>query len=483
MTATAGTREYCRTFSATTKHVINPDKPGKTLCGRNVMSKCAGILPHMRDMYYGLPTCEGCETSATKRGLVEGPEIYREYAPKIIRYVERFTGTACIVHADYPHGTLCGVGINDDSERRADTGGLPVCTDCQTSATEEGYYHADEQTAASANDTCTETTHVTSENANDHDVQGDAPEVVTWALTSSSADVRHIIDPHIPAPADGHQQTLCGATGRHTHPSRTLEPWSPWARTTVCRRCDATAKTRGMVTQDQLSDCHRWTICHGKSGNGPAMFVVYAASEAQVRAIVSQVAERAGTAWPASLVDWGFTVHREIGPTLCNHANAWYAALERAGMDRHTYEATRSREQADRAAALTAAPDPALMDGDDAEAVVAWEVWLEVEQADGSTWRRHPGLPPLMSAAFAAGCSAGRQGAARVRIQGQVATRAGEYSAQAAVGHLIFMASDLLIRAGITDTRIVDIYARPITVQEAYKEQEQGHPMRFLPLG
>lgn len=37
MTATAdNTKVYCRTHSATTKHVENPDRPGRTLCGHQI---------------------------------------------------------------------------------------------------------------------------------------------------------------------------------------------------------------------------------------------------------------------------------------------------------------------------------------------------------------------------------------------------------------------------------------------------------------
>uniref|UniRef100_UPI003F495F54 hypothetical protein n=1 Tax=Nonomuraea sp. CA-251285 TaxID=3240002 RepID=UPI003F495F54 len=142
---TAGTREYCRTFSATTKHVVNPAKPDKTLCGARVSTHCAGILRHMRDMYYGLPTCEKCDASATRRGLVEGPEIYREYQPRVIRYNARFDRLACIEDVDILNeerggtATLCGYGANI-SKRLDGLQGRKVCPDCQAQAEEDGYY-------------------------------------------------------------------------------------------------------------------------------------------------------------------------------------------------------------------------------------------------------------------------------------------------------------------------------------------------------
>lgn len=142
------TREYCRTFSATTKHVIHPDSPDKTLCGYNVSAPCAETLRRNREFYYGLETCGRCEKSAVSRGLVEGPEIYREEKPRVIRYAERFNGVACIIDADYS-STLCGFGIGE-SDARTDTTGLKPCKSCGQRAAEDGYYHADDQAEAQA---------------------------------------------------------------------------------------------------------------------------------------------------------------------------------------------------------------------------------------------------------------------------------------------------------------------------------------------
>lgn len=65
---------YCRTNSATTRHIINPDDQSKTLCGSRV------ALPEFyrgedgawrmagRSYMYDLPGCVRCDKSATRRG-------------------------------------------------------------------------------------------------------------------------------------------------------------------------------------------------------------------------------------------------------------------------------------------------------------------------------------------------------------------------------------------------------------------------------
>ncbi|MFF4989611.1 hypothetical protein ACFY19_20630 [Streptosporangium saharense] len=135
-------RDYVRTHSATTKHVANPDDPTRTLCGHAVSTRCAGILPHMRPYYYGLPTCVKCDGAANRRGLAEGAEIYRQYAPRIIRHVER-AGFSCIVNADTPETTLCGRAIslrlNDAPFDGTPAAALTPCASCRDFAALNGY--------------------------------------------------------------------------------------------------------------------------------------------------------------------------------------------------------------------------------------------------------------------------------------------------------------------------------------------------------
>jgi hypothetical protein len=186
-TVPAGTREYCRTFSATTKHVVNPANRDKTLCGARVSTYCAGILRHQRDFHYGLETCAKCEAGAAKRGLVEGPEVYRPYQPRVIRYNARFNGLACIEDVDMVDekrdgtATLCGVGANL-SKRLDGPQGRKVCPDCQARAEGDGYYHEEEVDAriARQNTACSEARTADLDPALVDGPDGDAP--VAWLV-------------------------------------------------------------------------------------------------------------------------------------------------------------------------------------------------------------------------------------------------------------------------------------------------------------
>ncbi|MBP2703503.1 hypothetical protein JOL79_06785 [Microbispora sp. RL4-1S] len=306
MSEQAPVREYARTHSATTKHVINPDKRERTLCGHVVRLEFAGCLPHSRDYTYGLDTCGKCERSAQRRGLVEGPEIYREYAPRIIRYVERFRGTACIKNVDYP-STVCGYGVGDEAGRdRDDVAHLRPCRECRTRASDDGYmtpeeYAAAEQAAEPLDlAALTPGTVVVPKTGTryalieflprhpdgDHlaywwaePVDGGrrmrlggadfafygwtieqppaeqgqddaAPAVITWAMTRCNGGVRHVVDPRAQLDeGEAGQRTLCGAGAWYTTPSTKLDPWSPWEQAVGCSRCTDAAKARGMITQ------------------------------------------------------------------------------------------------------------------------------------------------------------------------------------------------------------------------------------------
>lgn len=236
--STPGTREYCRTFSASTKHVVNPDKPGKTLCGAGVAMLCAGTLPHNRNEFYGLPTCAKCEAGATKRGLAEGPEIYRAYQPRVISYVKCFQNVACIANVDMVTEetgrtfSLCGTGANI-STRLDNPQGQPVCPGCQARADEDGYYHPGAEPVQEA-------------------AAPAQPAVITWAFSRSNFGCRHVVDDQAVIPeAEAGQRTLCGVSAWHTRPSTKLAPASMWDRAVACRPCEAKAKTRGMITQEQ----------------------------------------------------------------------------------------------------------------------------------------------------------------------------------------------------------------------------------------
>jgi hypothetical protein len=67
---------YARTFSATTRHVINPDAPGGTLCGHRVSLRDefvgddgVTIIRPAAWMILDLPPCERCTRSEAARGM------------------------------------------------------------------------------------------------------------------------------------------------------------------------------------------------------------------------------------------------------------------------------------------------------------------------------------------------------------------------------------------------------------------------------
>jgi hypothetical protein len=74
-TENAAAAQFCRTHSATTRHIVKPEDTRKTLCGGRVSLRehftgddgqpmtCEGWM--VRD----LPQCERCERSAAKRGI------------------------------------------------------------------------------------------------------------------------------------------------------------------------------------------------------------------------------------------------------------------------------------------------------------------------------------------------------------------------------------------------------------------------------
>ncbi|MGW0485813.1 hypothetical protein [Nonomuraea sp. NPDC003214] len=130
-------RVYCRTFSATTKHIANPDAPRRTLCGHNVQMYGFHTSREHRWMVYDLDTCGRCERAATARGLAEGPEVFRPHAPRVIRRLER-GGQAHVEDADSRTITLCGYACGKNAYLDADTG-LPACPACAELADRQGY--------------------------------------------------------------------------------------------------------------------------------------------------------------------------------------------------------------------------------------------------------------------------------------------------------------------------------------------------------
>lgn len=70
---------YCRTYSATTRHIIKPGTSQRaTLCGHRVMlteeylSESGELQWAEGWMIIDLPPCQRCESSAAKRGLRRG---------------------------------------------------------------------------------------------------------------------------------------------------------------------------------------------------------------------------------------------------------------------------------------------------------------------------------------------------------------------------------------------------------------------------
>lgn len=67
------TPAYARTFSATTRHIINPEQKARTLCGGRVSLpetyvNDSGVTVHADPwMVLELPPCKRCEASHARR--------------------------------------------------------------------------------------------------------------------------------------------------------------------------------------------------------------------------------------------------------------------------------------------------------------------------------------------------------------------------------------------------------------------------------
>lgn len=135
-----GIRVYVGTFSTTAKHVENPDRTRQTLCRRRVSLYGRDTTRAHRWMVYELPTCEVCEQAATRRGLVEGPEVHREEQPRVIRYLMRL-GAPHIADVDCVAVTLCGYACGRNAHLD-DPGQAEVCGECVDIAARLSYQPA-----------------------------------------------------------------------------------------------------------------------------------------------------------------------------------------------------------------------------------------------------------------------------------------------------------------------------------------------------
>lgn len=135
----AGTRVYTATTTGTRKHVENPDTPRVNLCGSSVDLYGRDTTRAHRWMVYDKPACADCGQAAAARGLAEGPEVYREEQPRVIRYLTR-DGVPHIEDADCKTVTLCGYACGRNA--RIDNPATDVCPACMEIADRYGYQPA-----------------------------------------------------------------------------------------------------------------------------------------------------------------------------------------------------------------------------------------------------------------------------------------------------------------------------------------------------
>lgn len=85
---------YARTFSATTRHIINPAEEGKTLCGQAVRLPELYMLddgfPRVAGTsgVYDLPGCRNCDKSSAKLGLIPDRRIRSVKSSELQAYTE-----------------------------------------------------------------------------------------------------------------------------------------------------------------------------------------------------------------------------------------------------------------------------------------------------------------------------------------------------------------------------------------------------------
>ena len=85
---------YARTYSAKTRHVVNPNVPRRTLCGAMIVLSELHFgddgTPRMADrwMVFGLPACQRCDKSATRRGMVPDTRTRSAESAELQAYVE-----------------------------------------------------------------------------------------------------------------------------------------------------------------------------------------------------------------------------------------------------------------------------------------------------------------------------------------------------------------------------------------------------------